>query len=97
VARADVGLDEPKLFVVVSNNHRNRAWDSVLAARITTSVKEPHRSIIELPGRELVSGRVMCDDIIELFTDEVISVRGALTPVTMDEVNAGLTVALGLE
>jgi mRNA interferase MazF len=97
VVRADVGLDEPKLFVVVSNNHRNRAWDTVLVARVTTSTKEPHRSIIDVPDREVVSGRVMCDDVVELFEDEIMSILGGLTPATMGEVNIGLNVALGLE
>lgn len=39
VVRADINLDEPKLFVVVSNNRRNARLGDVLGARLTTSRK----------------------------------------------------------
>jgi mRNA interferase MazF len=39
VVRADVGVDEPQVFVVVSNNGRNRRLGSVLAAKLMTSTK----------------------------------------------------------
>jgi mRNA interferase MazF len=91
------GLDEPKLFLVVSNNERNRKLRTALAARLTTSAKPPRPSVVEIPPSEgAVHGRVLCDDIIDIYEDEVLSVRAALTPRTMEDVNVGLAYALGL-
>lgn len=98
VVSADIGLDEPKLLVVVSNNRRNRALPQVLAARLTTTAKPALPSIVELAvaDRPLV-GRVVCDDIVEVYEDEVREVRGVLSAVTMRAINAGLAAALALD
>ena len=56
VIRAEVGLDEPKLFVVVSNNRRNARLGSVLAARLTTSDKPAIPSIVKLNEMEAMNG-----------------------------------------
>lgn len=96
VVRADIGLDEPKLFLVVSNNRRNRNLGQVLAVRLTTSDKPPLPSIVELRHPEVFTGRVVCDDIVELYQDEVLDVVGAATPSALRAVNAGLSAALGL-
>lgn len=96
VIRVDIGLDEPKLFVVVSNNSRNRNLHSVLGVRLTTSPRPPLPSIIDLPGDEIVTGRVVCDDIVELWVDEVITTLGSLSVRAMDRVNRGLASALAL-
>ncbi len=37
-----------KLWLVVSNNQRNRALDDVLAVRLTTSRKPPIPTVVEL-------------------------------------------------
>jgi mRNA interferase MazF len=85
------------LFVVVSNNSRNRNLPSVLGARLTTSVKPSLPSIVELPAHEVVTGQVVvCDDIVELWEDEVIATLGALSVRTMDGVDRGLAAALAL-
>jgi mRNA interferase MazF len=97
VVRADIGLSEPKLFVVVSNNSRNRHFDQVLAARMTTSVKKERPSIVELGSDEAFTGRVVCDDIETIWEDEVLAVVGGLTPTTMHAVDGGLQAALGFE
>ena len=39
VVRADVKLDEPKLYLVVSNNLRNRNFPQVLCARLTQAAE----------------------------------------------------------
>jgi len=96
VVRADVGLDEPKLFVVVSNDRRNRRLSDVLAARLTTSVKPSIPSIVDLGPQDGLSGRVVCDDLLPIYDDEVIGVVGALSPRTMRAVDRGLVAALGL-
>lgn len=96
IVRADIGLDEPKLFVVVSNNSRNRNLPSVLGVRLTTSVKPLLPSIVEIPAHEAVTGRVVCDDIVELWEDEVLANLGALSVRTMEGINRGLAAALAL-
>lgn len=96
VVRADIGLDEPKLFVVVSNNSRNRNLPSVLGVRLTTSAKPPLPSIVEITGREVITGRAVCDDIVELWSDEVIATLGALSVPAMEGINRGLAAALAL-
>lgn len=95
VIRADIGLNEPKLFVVVSNNRRNRQLGDVLAARLTTSQKPPLPSIVELTGENL-TGRVVCDDIVAIYEDEVRGLVAALSPHTMAAVNRALAAALDL-
>lgn len=85
-----------KPYLVVSNNRRNRQLHNVLAVRITTSVKPALESIIELSPDDPLVGRVLCDDLIQLWPDEVSREMGALGPDTMRRVDTGLRAALGL-
>ena len=96
VVLATIGLSEPKRLVVVSNNRRNRALQSVLAARLTTSPKPTLPSIVALAHDDPMTGHVCCDDIIEVFDDEIVRLLGALAPGTMARVGAGLAAALDL-
>ncbi|BBH16438.1 hypothetical protein Back2_07250 [Nocardioides baekrokdamisoli] len=96
VVRADIGLDEPKLFVVVSNNRRNRALPTILGVRLTTSPKPPMASIVEFGQDEVFVGRACCDDITALWEDEILSVVGAISPRGMSAIRDGLGAALGL-
>jgi mRNA interferase MazF len=96
IVRADVNLEEPKMFLVVSNNRRNRQLPSVLAVRLTTTRKPPLASVVELGHPEAFVGRAVCDDIVELFEDEVLATLGALSPAAIRRVNAGLAAALEL-
>jgi mRNA interferase MazF len=91
---ADIG---EKYFLVVSNNQRNRQLPQALAVRISTSAKPSMPSIVALHVGEPVVGNVICDDILELYPDEVRQDLGALSPATMRRVGAGLKVALGLQ
>lgn len=96
VYRAKIG-DEPKPWLVVSNNARNKRLDSVLAVRITTSAKPEIPSIVVLdPADEPLVGRVLCDDLTVLFRDEIMQQLGALSRTTMAKVNDGLRAALAL-
>ena len=98
VIRSDIlKLDEPKLFVVVSNNVRNRHFDTVLAARLTTSPKNPRPSVVELASDERFTGRVLCDDIWQIFDDEVIEVVGSLGRRSLSDLRNGPMAALGIE
>lgn len=94
--RADIGLAEPKLFVIVSNNRRNRILGDVLGARLTTSAKPSIPSIVELDG-EALTGHIVCDDILPLYEDEVVGLVGALSPRTMRDVDFAIAAALGLD
>lgn len=92
-------LDElpEKYYLAVSNNQRNRKLPSFLAVRLTTSPKPALDSIIELEAADApLSGRVLCDDIVTIFHDEVTADRGALRPPTMRRVDQALRNALAL-
>lgn len=91
------GFTTDHYFVVVSNNQRNRSLESVLVVRFTTSTKPSLPSIVEIAATEaLPGGRVVCDDIYDLYDDEVKQDLGALSPVVMKAVGEGLKAALGL-
>lgn len=91
------GFGQDKFFLVVSNNQRNRNLSSVLAVRFTTSPKPDLPSIVAVPsGEALPGGRIVCDDIYELYDDEVRADMGALSPATMQAVAEGLKAALGI-
>jgi mRNA interferase MazF len=89
-------LETEKYFVVVSNNRRNRQLSQVLAVRLTTTPKPAMPSIVELPAGEVFVGRVVCDNIIELYEDEVLRDLGALSPKAILGIGLGLKAALGL-
>lgn len=97
VVQAEIQLDEPKLFVVVSNNRRNRALPSVLAVRLTTTPKPDIPSIVTLREGEVFVGSAVCDDIIELYENEILAVRGGLTVGTLHDIDSGLKAALDLD
>ena len=86
-----------KPWLVVSNNARNRNLESVLAARITTTRK--HRelpTVIPLTADDPLVGFVLCDDIVQLYRDELTRMLGALSPPTVKAVSDGLRIALAL-
>ena len=85
-----------KYFLVVSNNQRNTHLQQVLAIRLTTSPKPNIPSIVELGNGETFIGRAVCDDIIELYEDEIIRDLGALSPKAMSAIANGLKAALSL-
>lgn len=89
-------MDVEKFYLVVSNNRRNRNFEQVLAARMTTTPKPPFPSNVPLGSGEVCTGTVTCDDIIEIWEDEVRRDLGALTPAAMAAVGRGLAAALGL-
>ena len=84
-------------YVVVSNNARNQAMQSFLAARITTTRKPDIPSVVILAAGEPLRGSVLCDEVMLMWTDEVIDEVGALSPQAMTAVEAGLRSVLGLK
>ncbi|HYN55748.1 MAG TPA: type II toxin-antitoxin system PemK/MazF family toxin [Motilibacterales bacterium] len=89
-------LDEDKYFLVVSNNRRNNQLPQVLAVRLTTTPKPDLPSIVPLGPPEAFNGSVICDDIVEIWQDEVTRDLGALSPRAMEAVGRGLMAALDL-
>jgi mRNA interferase MazF len=85
-----------KPAVVLSNDARNRALGSALVARITTSNKPALPSIVELSGDDPVKGRVLCDDLIEIYDEEVLKDAGELSRPSMRSVEEGVLHALGI-
>lgn len=95
VYQADIGYGL-KPFLVVSNNQRNRQLDSVIAVRLTTSVKPEMPSIVVLGSAEPFVGRVLCDDIVPLYKDEIKADLGALSRSAMEAVGLALAHALSI-
>jgi mRNA interferase MazF len=89
-------IKNEKYFVVVSNNQRNSQLPQVLAVRLTTSPKPNIPSIVEIGRGEVFLGRAVCDDIVELYEDEITRDLGALSPAAMSAVGSGLKAALAL-
>ena len=89
-------IKDEKYFVVVSNNQRNAHLPQVLAVRLTTSPKPSIPSIVEIGKGEVFLGRAVCDDIVELYEDEIQRDLGALSPSAMSAVGNGLKAALAL-
>jgi len=90
-------IGEDKFFLVVSNNRRNRAFEQVLAARLTTTPPRDNRpAMVPLGPGEVMTGWISCDDIETLYDDEVRADAGAITAQTMRHVEAGLRAALGM-
>jgi mRNA interferase MazF len=93
----DIGLDERKRMLVVSNKRRNNALGSALAVRLTTTDKPSLPSIVPLsPADRPLSGAVVCDDLMEIWPDEAERDVGALTALSMAKVEDGLKAALDL-
>lgn len=84
-----------KPWLVVSNNRRNRALDTVLALRITTTLRSmPTR--VDLADTDPLVGQVLCDDLEQVYVTELGERLGALSPSTMRRVAQGLRVALAI-
>ena len=64
--------------------------------RLTTSPKPSLASVVPLAPSEAFVGSVLCDDVLELYEDEVNRELGALSPAAMALVNRGLAAALAL-
>ena len=94
VYRVDLGHGA-KPWLVVSNNARNRNLETVLAARVTTTLKHAHLpTVVPLAAADPVAGVVLCDDLVQIYRDELSDLVGALSSATMRAVSAALRVAL---
>ena len=94
----DIGLDENKRFVVVSNNVRNRTLRDVVMVRLTTADKPDIPSIVEFGAGEISETRsfAVADDVWMIGKQWLRDRVGALTPSQMERVNEALRVALDL-
>ena len=94
VFRVDLGYG-PKPWLVVSNSQRNRNLKTVIAARITTTRKHAELpTIVELASDDPLVGFVLCDDLVQLYHDELYQLDGDLSVKTMMRVSNGLRIAL---
>lgn len=92
---ADVGYGD-KPFLCISNNSRNQQLDNILAVRITTSTKPELDTVIALTSTDPLVGNVLCDDLVQIWRDEIRRDGGALSLPTMMRVGTGLKAALAL-
>jgi mRNA interferase MazF len=94
---ADVNGIGRKPWLVVSNNQRNRHLDSVLAVRITTTdLSRGLPTVVPLNHDDPVTGFVRCDDLSQIYRDEIVEPAGAVSPRTIAAVNRALMLALAL-
>jgi mRNA interferase MazF len=96
---ADVGLSEPKRFVIVSNNARNRRLNEVLGARTTTAPKPALPSIVAFKAAEVAPEPtfVVADDIWPLDKRDLIKRTGALSISQMRRLEQAIKAALALD
>jgi mRNA interferase MazF len=83
--------------VVVSNDFRNRALDTVLCIPVTPEPRPAVPSVVELPIGEPAVGRIICDDITSIAKSELTSKVGALSRRAMRAIDEALRVVLGLD
>lgn len=85
----DVGLDEDKRFVVVSENGWNGIFDTVIAVRLTSS---PNRD--PGPGFPQISNKprviAVCGEVTTIHEDELIGQVDQLNPHQMQAIAVGL-------
>jgi mRNA interferase MazF len=85
-----------KIYLVVSNNQRNRQLGDVLGVRVTTSPKPDLDTIVECKDEDPIVGLILCDHIVHIYRDEIARDLGAVTRATMRRVDDGLRAALSL-
>jgi mRNA interferase MazF len=96
VYRADIGFGA-KPWLVVSNNHRNRALSDLLAVRITATDRHANLPTwVQLGTADPLVGYINTDDLQQLHRDELDVLLGSLTPVTLRAVNDALRIVLAL-
>jgi mRNA interferase MazF len=84
------------LWLVVSNNARNRALRSFLGVRLVERMKPELPSVVELGLDDPVHGRLVCDSLMEMFRDEIRTDLGAMSAGTMMRVATALRHALAI-
>ena len=95
----DIGLDQNKRFVVVSNNARNRALGDVVMVRLTTADKPDIPSIVEFGAGEISESRcfAVADDVWMIGKRVVARPGGRSARLSqMERVSQALRVALDL-
>jgi mRNA interferase MazF len=94
VYRCDLGYG-PGLWLIVSNNSRNRHTADVLAIRLTTTARQLP-TWVPLSASDPLGGYANADNIETLGKDELGNYLGALSVTTMTRVNTALAMALAL-
>lgn len=96
VFAVDLGYGR-KPWVVVSSNHRNRARESVIAARISGDTRASSPTIVALGQQDPVAGFAVVDDLVQLFREDLDEPVGTLSTTTMGAIDAALRAALALD
>ncbi len=94
VYRVDVGYGL-KLWLCVSNNHRNNVTQDWLGVRLTTTDKAGIPSAVPLKD-PIFTGYVLCDNIMTVYREDIHSDVGALRRSDMESVGEALKIALGI-
>src|SRR5919201_3595505 len=85
----DLGLEENKRFVVVSENGWNETFPTVIAVRLTTS---PNRD--PGPGFPLIQRKppmiAICGEVTSIHEDDLVEQADQLTPGQMRRIAVGL-------
>lgn len=91
--------DTPKPMVIVSNDGRNRSrFEWVHVVRITTRLKRPLPTIVELTEADApLTGRAMADELELVHEEDLEDRRGALSPATMRAIDQALRRVLALD
>ncbi len=96
VYRADIGFGA-KPWLIVSNNHRNRALSDVLAVRLTTTQRHADLPTwVRLTSADPLTGYVNTDDLQQLHRSELGELLGAVSPASLRAVNEALRLVLAL-
>lgn len=86
-----------KPALVVSNNVRNERTSDVVVARVTSAPKPDIATVVALADHSgAIAGRVLCDSLHTVPQRHLVERAGALPRRTMDAVDRGLALALGL-
>ncbi|EWM12963.1 type II toxin-antitoxin system PemK/MazF family toxin [Kutzneria sp. 744] len=94
---AELGDLPEKYYLAVSNNQRNHVLDSFLAVRLSTARKPALDTIVQLEAVDTPwTGRILCDDIVTVYRDEVTRDMGPLRQAAMLQVSQALRNALAL-
>lgn len=86
---AEVGLDERKRFVVVSENGWNSTFPSVLGVRLTTSPRRHAGAGFPLVSKQPPTIAI-CGELTSLREEDLIEPTGALSPNQMRQVAIGI-------
>ncbi len=86
-----------KPWLVVSANAHNRKLDSVIAVRLTTTMKNRDiPTVVELGHNDPLDGCILASTLMQVRREWFADNAGALAPATMRQVEEAIQLTLGL-